>query len=240
VDKRLYLEINRFATRTAWAHGVIAFFARPSALLILAILVVLALVRARAVGLGGNDPDQLAALLWVVIGTGIAFAISLPISHLVGRLRPFVAMPQVAVLIPIPSGFSFPNGQAVIGGAVAAGLWLSGARLIASLATVTAMLMAFGVVYTGVAYPGDALAGLLLGALVVLALYPFAIGSLREAVHAIGRSPFRVLVGGAHHSRPVGPGPAARPEPIGESGAVRILPPNEAGSGKAGASASPK
>ena len=152
---------------------------------------------------------------------------SLPIAHVVGR-DPTLRRDATGRGSDLePAGFSFPNEQAVIGGAVAAGLWLSGARLIASLATVTAMLMAFAVVYTGVAYPGDALAGLLLGALVVLALYPFAIGSFREAVHAIARSPLRVLVGGAHHSRPVGPGPAARPEPIGESGAVRILPPNE-------------
>src|SRR5271166_4168168 len=66
VDKRLYLDINRFATRTAWAHGVLAFFARPTALVILAVLVVLAIARARAVGVGGSDPDQIASLLWVV------------------------------------------------------------------------------------------------------------------------------------------------------------------------------
>ena len=45
----------------------------------------------------------------------------------------------------------------MIAGAVAAGLWLSRARLMAALATVFALLIAFAVVYAGIAYPGDAL-----------------------------------------------------------------------------------
>jgi undecaprenyl-diphosphatase len=228
VDQRLYLDVNRFATRTAWAHFLGAFFARPEALLILVVLFLLALVRARATGLGSTDPDQIAALWWAAIGTGIAFALSVPVVHLVGRIRPFVALPQAKVLVSRSTGFGFPNEHAVIAGAVAAGLWLSRARLAAALATLAALLIAFGVVYAGTAYPGDALAGLLLGAFVCLAFYPLAIGSLRAAVHALARSPLKGLVGGVHHAGAVGAGPAARPAPIGESGAVRILAPGEA------------
>jgi undecaprenyl-diphosphatase len=223
VDKRLYLDVNRLSTRTAWAHGVAAFLARPSALAILAVLLVLAFVRARTGDLGGSDLDQMAALLWTVIASGLALAVSLPIVHLVGRARPFVAMPQATVLISKPTGFGFPNEHAVLAGAVAAGLWLCRAWLIAAIATLTALLIAFAVVYTGVAYPGDALAGLLLGALVTLVLYPFAIVLLRLLLHAVAQSPLKVVVGGGHHGRTVGSGPAAHPEPVGESGAVRIL-----------------
>ncbi len=238
LDKRLYLDINRFATRTAWAHGVAMFLARPTALVILAVLFLVAMGRARSAGLGGTDLDQMAAVLWVAIGTAIAYAVSVPIAHLVGRLPPFVAMPHATVLISRPSGFSFPNEQAVIAGAVAAGLWLSRARLLATLATVMAILVSLAVVYTGTAYPGDVVAGLLLGALVTLALYPVAISSLQELARTVARSPLKVLVGGGHHPRPVGAGPAARPEPLGESGAVRILPPSETGA--AGADTTPR
>jgi len=230
VDKRLYLDVNRFAARTAWAHGVVAFFARPSALVIFAVLLLVALLRARAAGLGGSDLDQVATLIWVALGAGLGYVVSLPVVHLVGRTRPFVAIPHAVVLIARPAGFSFPNEHAVIAGAVAAGLWLSRARLTAALATLIAILIAWAVVYTGTAYPGDAAAGLLIGAIVSLVLYPLAIASLREGVHALARSPLKVLVGGSHHGRPAGPGPAARPEPVGESGAVRILPPGEGGS----------
>jgi membrane-associated phospholipid phosphatase len=228
VDQRLFLDVNRFAARTAWAHSVAAFLARPWALAILALLVLVAMLRARAAGLGGSDLDQIAALIWVVVGAGLALAVSLPIVHLVARERPFVAMPSVVVLVPRPTGFSFPNEHAVIAGAVAAGLWLSRSYLIAALATLYAVLVSFAVVYAGTAYPGDALAGLLLGAVVTLGLYPFAIVFSREMVHAVARSPLKFLVGGGHHGRTVGPGPAAHPAPVGESGAVRILSASEA------------
>ncbi|MGA3354090.1 MAG: phosphatase PAP2 family protein [Acidimicrobiales bacterium] len=223
MDRRIYLDVNRFAARTAWAHSVLAFFARPYALAVLVALVVVALVRARVTGFGGSDIDQIAALVWAGIGTAVAYAVSVPVVHLVGRARPFVVIPQAAVLISRPSGFSFPNEHAVIAGAVAAGLWLSRARLVASVATLLAVVIAFAVVYAGTAYPGDALAGLLLGVFVCLALYPFVIGSLRDLAHGLARSPFKFLVGGGHHGGSVGAGPAARPKLVGESGAVRIL-----------------
>ncbi|MGO9405818.1 MAG: phosphatase PAP2 family protein [Acidimicrobiales bacterium] len=228
VDRRWYLDVNRFATRTAWAHGAMAFFARPSALVILAVLLLIGLARARVAGFGGTDLDKIAALVWVAVGTALAYAVSLPVVHLVGRARPFVAMPQAVVLVTRPTGFSFPNEHAVIAGAFAAGLWLSRARLMAAVATLIAIVLALAVVYAGTAYPGDAAAGLLLGTLVSLAIYPFAIGSLRAILHSVARSPLKLLVGGGHHARPAGPGPAARPELVGESGAVRILPPDEA------------
>ena len=101
----------------------------------------------------------------------------------------------------------------MIAGAVAAGLWLCRARLIAALATIFALLIAFAVVYAGTAYPGDALAGLLLGAVVSLVLYPFAIVVLRDVLHAVARSPLKFLVGGGHHRRTVGFGPARSPSP---------------------------
>jgi undecaprenyl-diphosphatase len=228
VDRRWYLDVNRFAARTAWAHGVIAFFARPSALVILAVLLLVALARARVAGFGGTDLDKIAGLVWVAVGTGLAYAVSLPVVHLVARARPFAAMPQAIVLVTRPTGFSFPNEHTVIAGAVAAGLWLSRARFVAAAATLTAIILALAVVYTGTAYPGDAAAGLLLGTLVSLGIYPFAIGALRALVHAVARSPLKLLVGGGHHKGPVGPGPAAHPELVGESGGVRILPPDGA------------
>jgi membrane-associated phospholipid phosphatase len=227
VDKRLYLDVNRLATRTSWAHGLEAFLARPAALLMLVVLVMIALVRALSARFGGNDPDQMAAVAWTAIAAGVAYLVSVPLSHLVGRVPPFVALPQAVVLISRPGGFSFPNGHAVLAGAVATGLWTSRARLTAALATLAALLISFAVVYTGTAYPGDAVAGLLLGAFVTLALYPVAIGLLRELACSIARSPLKSLGGPGHSPRPIGSGPAARPEPIGESGTVRILPPGE-------------
>jgi len=223
VDRRFYLDVNRFAAQTAWAHGVLAFFARPLALLVLAALLLLALARARLAGFGGSDIDQIASLVWVAIGAAVAYGISVPIVHLVGRARPYVTLPQAVVLIQKPSGFSFPNEHAVIAGAVAAALLLSRAWIMAVVATLVALLIAFATVYAGIAYPGDAGGGLLLGILVSVALYPIAIGSLRDIAHAVARSPLKILVGGGRHGGALRPGPAAHPELVGETGAVRIL-----------------
>lgn len=229
MDRRVYLDVNRLAARTVWAHGVLTFLARPYALVILGVILLVVLARARLGSFGGSDIDQIAAVVWVAIGTALAYAVSLPIVHLVARRRPFVAIPHALVLFARPTGFSFPNEHAVIAGAIAAGLWLSRARILAATATLLAIVIGFAVVYAGTAYPGDALAGLLLGALVSLALYPFAIGSLRDLSHGVARSPVKFLVGGNRRGSSIGPGPAARPEVVGESGAVRILSPDEVG-----------
>ena len=214
-----YLDVNRFATRTVWAHGVLAFLARPYSLAILAVLFVVALAGARLGAFGGSDIDQIAALVWAAIGTAAAYAVSLPVVHLVARARPFVAMPTALVLVPRPRGFSFPNEHAVIAGAVAAGFWLSRARILAALATLVAIVLGFAVVYAGVAYPGDALAGLLLGALVSLALYPLAIGSLRDLAHT-GRAFARQVP----RRRAAGVPPSVRGRPRGRSSSARAGP----------------
>jgi hypothetical protein len=106
---------------------------------------------------------------------------------------------------------------------------LARAWLVACVATLVALLIAFATVYAGVAYPGDAGGGLLLGILVSLALYPLVIGSLRDLAHGVARSPLKILVGGGHHGGSLRPGPAAHPELVGESGAVRILSRDELG-----------
>ena len=77
MDRGWYLDVNRFATRTAWAHGLMAFFARPLALVIIAFLLLVALVRARVAGFGGTDLDRIAILLWAALGAALAYAVSL-------------------------------------------------------------------------------------------------------------------------------------------------------------------
>ena len=61
------------------------------------------------------------------------------------------------MLLAKPTGFSFPNEHAVIASAVATGLWLSRARLLAAMATFFAIIVALAVVYSGTAYPATRL-----------------------------------------------------------------------------------
>jgi len=224
VDKRLYLDVNRLAGESSWAHAIASLLARSGGMILLGLLVLLALWSARRRSFGGSDLDRLAAVAWVVIGTAVAFLVALPVCHLVARARPFVAVPHAAVIGARTGGFSFPSEHAVVAGATAAGLWFCGTRLIAAAASLLALAIAFSEVYIGLSYPSDVVAGLLIGIFVTLVGYPLAIGPLRAATHRLSKSPAHFLVGGGPSARSFGAGPAAHPEPVGEGGGVRILP----------------
>lgn len=85
------------------------------------------------------------------------------LNFLYPRPRPFVEH-QVHLLFYPPVDPSFPNNQAAVGFAVAAGLWAIDWRAGAA-AYVLASLWALSRVYTGVSYPFDVLAGAVIGVL---------------------------------------------------------------------------
>lgn len=84
------------------------------------------------------------------------------IKPLVGRARPCDINPEVALLIPVPSGFSFPSGHTVSSFSSAAVLWRQKSRLFVP-ALILACLMGFSRLYLYVHFPSDVLAGVLLG-----------------------------------------------------------------------------
>jgi len=93
----------------------------------------------------------------------VALILSLSLAAIIGRLRPFIASPDVNLLIPAPASFfSFPSSHASVAFAVAFAL-LYGDVTIGLVALLMACLVAFGRVATGVHYPSDAIAGALLG-----------------------------------------------------------------------------
>lgn len=120
--------------------------------------------------------------LWILLGaillciprerkTGAAVLMVLLASYLVGNLllknivmrpRPFVEFPQVSLLLPAPSGYSFPSGHALSSFAAAAAVfryhkkWGTAALFIAAF-------IAFSRLALFVHYPTDVLAGALLG-----------------------------------------------------------------------------
>ncbi len=120
--------------------------------------------------------------LWILLGaillciprerkTGAAVLMVLLASYLVGNLllknivmrpRPFVEFPKVSLLLPAPSGYSFPSGHALSSFAAAAAVfryhkkWGTAALFIAAF-------IAFSRLALFVHYPTDVLAGALLG-----------------------------------------------------------------------------
>jgi membrane-associated phospholipid phosphatase len=222
-DTRLYLDVNNFAERTAWAHGVLRAYYSWAGLLLLALVGVIALWRARGGLYGGGVTDRVADVLWAGLASLLAVLVAQPVAHLVGRARPYRAITQpVEVLVARSGGFGLPSGRAALAGALVLGVLLARDRLMGAIAVLAGLLFVLAGVYVGVSYPGDVLAGVLLGVLVAAVLRPPALGLLRTFTDwAAGVTGLRFLVGVASPSSVVMPAPAVRVP--GHSGAVRIL-----------------
>lgn len=130
--------------------------------------------------------------IWTVLGLcllackktrkfGIIYAVTLlcaflfseyTIKLIVCRERPFVARDDIKLLIPAPSGFSFPSSHSCSSFACAVCIALHHKRF-APLALSFAFIVAFSRLYFTVHYFTDVLAGSLLGA--VWAIIVFAV-----------------------------------------------------------------
>ncbi len=89
---------------------------------------------------------------------------NLVLKPLVARIRPFYMNAAVPLLIPQPTGFSFPSGHTGASFAAVSALYTSKNRLWLP-AAVLAVLIAFSRLYLYVHYPTDVLAGAGLGIL---------------------------------------------------------------------------
>lgn len=175
-DHQWFLDVNKVARHTTWAHGFMAVYSVYAGVAVLAVLLLWAWWRARS---RPNPVRAVAKVLWAAGGTVIAWVIGhYVVKPAVGRKRPFLTLHHVEVLISRPHGFSFPSGHATVAGAVIIGLLLVPDIGMFLLAVLFGGLLAFGRIYVGVHYPGDVAAGLVLGALVILLLNPFAVRAL--------------------------------------------------------------
>ena len=169
INTTWYLELNRIARHSGWAHGVMAFYSHFFGLALLALLLLAAWWKARS---DARPARAVAGVLWAAGGTVLAWVVAhMGLKPLVDERRPYLTLSHVEVLLHRTSGPSFPSGHATIAGAVIVGLWLARRWLAAVVATVLGLLLCFGRVYTGMHYPLDVLAGLMVGAVVVAVLW---------------------------------------------------------------------
>jgi undecaprenyl-diphosphatase len=105
-------------------------------------------------------------ILTSIIGEGI-------LKNLVQRLRPFIDIPTINLLISKPTSYSFPSGHTASSFAVA-GIIFSTLKKFRIPAIILASLIAFSRMYLLVHYPSDILGGILLGIIcfkIVLKVY---------------------------------------------------------------------
>lgn len=167
LDSAWFLTVNHWARATPALHGVSSIYALWLGPVLIALLLVVGWLRARA------RPDA-AGQVAVVVLTGVAAVVAVlvnqnVVSTVIGRARPCAAMPDVQVLLSCSADYSMPSDHAVIAGALVVGLWILQRRL-GVVAAVLALLLAFSRVYVGVHYPSDVVVGLLFGAAVAAAL----------------------------------------------------------------------
>lgn len=89
---------------------------------------------------------------------------NLTLKPLVGRTRPFVFNPDIALIIPQPSEYSFPSGHSVSSFEGAFSIYLYHKKW-GIPALVLAALIALSRLYLYVHYPTDVIAGCILGCL---------------------------------------------------------------------------
>ncbi|MGH8995600.1 MAG: hypothetical protein ACRDYB_06170, partial [Acidimicrobiales bacterium] len=110
-----YLDINRFARSTSWAHGFMHAYALWLGLVLLTAVFVAVFAYV------WWHRDVHAAVLMGLGGAGTLAALGLNqlVGHAARELRPYATLHHVEVLVPRASDYAFPSDHAVVAGALA-------------------------------------------------------------------------------------------------------------------------
>ncbi len=217
LNTSLYLDLNRVARQTAWAHGFMHAYALWLG------LTLMAAIFAAAYALAWWRRDVHAAALLFVGGLGTLAALGLNqlVGHAAGELRPYDTYRHALVLVAKANDFAFPSDHATVAGALLVSVLLVLRRrgaparggtvigssaapaphratvgsmgVLALAAALVCLFLLFARVYVGAHYPGDVVAGVVLGGVVVLfvsAVRPLAYWTADQVV----RTPLGVLV----------------------------------------------
>ena len=211
-----YLDVNRFARKSHWAHRFMADYAQKTlspvgaGLLALAALLLIAWFVAR------YDPSRMASVAWGGLGAFVALGAQQALAPALDQPRPYNVLHHVELLVPA-SGSPLPDARTAMAGAVVAGLFLARRRWLAMLALLLALFLAFARVYVGADYPADVAAGLGFGAAVEVVLWPLCVWLMRPLLESFAGSSFGFLVSAGR----VAPRPS-RPQAPAKLGQARM------------------
>jgi undecaprenyl-diphosphatase len=186
-----YLDLNRFARQTPWAHS----FMHAYALWLGPVLLAIVFLAVYGIVWWRRSAHAAALLVLGGLGTVISLGFNQLVAHAAKELRPYATHPQVLVLVAKTHDYSFPSDHSVVAGGLTMAVLLllsqGGLRrsdagdsrtggaagdmeispalvafVVASL--VLGLFLCFARVYVGAHYPGDVVAGYLLSAVVVV------------------------------------------------------------------------
>ena len=117
-DTDLFLEINRFAERTAWLHGPMKAVASYG-IVVFVLLIAAGWLHARRL-----ETAKMPAVIWAGLGTLLAVGLNQPLVHFFHEARPYTGLSGILVLADRSTDPGFPSDHATMAGAVTVGLFL--------------------------------------------------------------------------------------------------------------------
>jgi len=155
LELQAVLDIQKLAVATWWTRGMSVFLARWTIYIDVFLAFVLITSKSR------KDNHAVYEAAW---SAALALTLTTLVAFAVGRMRPFLASPDVVLLIPPPLNNSFPSGHTATAVAIAlAFFWAR--RDIGYPAFAVAAAVALGRIMAGVHYPSDILGGIFVGLL---------------------------------------------------------------------------
>lgn len=155
LEMQAVLDVQSLALSTIWSRDLAVFLARWAIYANVFLAYILVTSKSH------KDNHAVYEAAW---SAALALTLTTVIAFFIGRVRPFMASTDVALLIPPPLNTSFPSGHTATSMAVAfAFFWAR--RYIGYAALAIAVLVALGRMLCGVHYPSDLLGGLGVGAL---------------------------------------------------------------------------
>lgn len=165
MDTSIVRSLNHFAYRHTWFGDMAKFAAKDLVFLVVAVAAVAFLAAGQLASADGRRGAVAAAFALV-----LALVVAHVLSGAVGRVRPFIAHPDIHLLGHAARDSGFPSDHATAAFAVAVALLLRH-RLAGAVALVLAVLIAMARVAVGAHYPTDVLGGAAVGAAAALVLY---------------------------------------------------------------------
>lgn len=189
MDSNWYLDLNRVARQSTWAHRLVTDFVdrlpphTGIGLVLLAITIIGAWWAARR-----SLPERVAAVAWAALGGAVALGLNLVLMPVLARPRPYQVLANVEVLVPRATGYAMPNGHCAVAGAVVVGLLLARRWRWAAAAGLVSLALMFSLVYVGADYPSDVAAGIGFGAAIEVVLWPLGAWLLVPLVESVADS----------------------------------------------------
>jgi len=163
-DEKAFLWLNGWVGRLPWLDGFVQWVDSDYLVPVALSLVLLGLWFTGSTR-KARERNQWAVMT-AILGLALANLSVEILNHYLFRPRPFVDLP-VSLLFYRPVDSSFPANPAVVGFAVATGVWCWN-RKVGGVLFIVATVFALSRVYAGVFYPLDIIGGAALGAIVAL------------------------------------------------------------------------